>query len=51
MTRIMFWRDLRLDTEQPHTWAFYYYLKRQGDKVKIVKRTPMSIDIKVETND
>lgn len=41
------WRDLRLDTAAPHTWAFYYFLKRCGDEVRIIKRTPVSIDIEV----
>lgn len=42
------WRDLRLDTEKPHTWAFYHFLKRRGDKVEITRQSPTSIDISVQ---
>jgi hypothetical protein len=45
--RVEIWRGLRLDTERPHTWAFYYFLKRRGDRVEILARTAVSIDIKV----
>lgn len=39
------WKDLPLDTEKPHTWAFYYYLKRQGDDVRILHKTKTSLTI------
>lgn len=41
------WRGLRLDTPQPHTWAFYYYLKRCGDEVQILNRTATTLDLRV----
>jgi len=43
----MIWAGLRLDTSQAHTWAFYYYLLRQGDKVTILRRSRTSMDIEV----
>jgi hypothetical protein len=41
------WRDLRLDTEKAHTWAFYYFLKRRGDRIRIIRRTSAAIDLEV----
>lgn len=29
------WRDLLVNK---HFWAFYYYCKRQGDSVRVVRR-------------
>lgn len=51
MKRVDVWRDLPLDTKEKHTWAFYYFLKRCGDQVRIIRRTPTSIDIEVTRDD
>ena len=42
---IMIWENLSLDTPKPHTWAFYYFLKRCGDEVKIFNKTEKSLSL------
>lgn len=38
------WRDQPQDN---HTWAFFYYCKRQGDRVRILRRSKKSVDIEI----
>ena len=45
--RVEVWHDLRTDHRYNHTRAFINFLKRQGDKVRVLAARPGSIDIEV----
>jgi hypothetical protein len=40
----MIWKDQVIDN---HLWAFYYYCKRQGDRVWITNRRKGLLDLHV----
>lgn len=42
------WRRLPIDK---HFWAFYYFCRRQGDRVRVVKHGDGTADLYVEVND